>query len=95
MGTSGLWLLAQNPGDSLDLGLVWGRVVLGDRLSTCGSDCVSGQMVSGSRGIVGAQPAWEGCVVGWGKPHTPEPGAEPFKTSVGNVLLQESFKEFQ
>ena len=30
MGTSGLWLFAQNPGDSLDLGLAWGRVVLGD-----------------------------------------------------------------
>ena len=41
MGTSGLWLVAQNPGDSLDVGLAWGRAVLGDRPPTCGSECGS------------------------------------------------------
>lgn len=46
MGTSGLWLVTQNPGDSLDMELASGRAVLGDRPRTCGSDCASRQMVS-------------------------------------------------
>lgn len=69
-GRGNLWSVAgrSEPREQSALGLAWGRVVLGDRPSTSGSDSVSGQMVSGSSYIVMiGHPAGVRALLGVGK----------------------------
>lgn len=74
---SGLWLVTQNPGDSLDVGLAWGGQCWGTHPRPVGL-CLRADVL-GWRWIAGAQAASEGCLVEWGEPHRLDVGAEPFQ----------------